>query len=461
MTSVPNTSTPSLERRLGLFSITNIVIANMIGAGIFTTSGLLMGDLDNPTVMILLWVVGGIIALCGALCYGALGAAMPQAGGEYVFLSKLYHPSVGFLSGWVSFVVGFSAPIAASAIGFTEYFSRAFPQWLTWGESVGLNDPATAKKILSIIVIVLFTLIHLRGIEFGARVQNYLTMLKVGLILALLFLGFLWGEGNLGHFSEGRDFALDFGGWKTLGLSLMWVMFAYSGWNASTYIGSEIRDPSRNLPLSLILGTGMVMLLYLFLNVLFVYAVNPDDMKGVISIGGLAMGRLFGGPMETVFSLLISFALFSSLSAFIILGPRVYFSMARDGYFFKAISEIHPKFAVPAKSLLLQGAISIVMVLSGTFDQVLTYMGFSLGIFPILAVLGVFRLNASERNARLLPGYPFVPSFYVLSGLLILILAYFERPVESSIAVLTVLVGIPVFFLFKKKYHNASISRPD
>jgi APA family basic amino acid/polyamine antiporter len=169
------------------------------------------------------------------------------------------------------------------------------------------------------------------------------------------------------------------------------------------------------------------------------------------------MGSLFGGSIETVFSLFISFALFSSLSAFIILGPRVYFSMAKDGYFFKSISEIHPRFLVPAKSLLLQAAISVIMVLSGTFDQVLTYMGFSLGIFPIVAILGVFRLAPSERTKRLLPGYPVVPLVYVLAGLLILILAFFERPTESSIALLTVLIGIPVFFLFKRRYHDTML----
>jgi len=303
-------------------------------------------------------------------------------------------------------------------------------------------------------VILLFTLIHLRGIVVGARIQNYLTVLKVGLILGLLFLGFLWGNGSLGHFAEGGRLDLNFGGWRTIGLSLMWIMFAYSGWNASTYIGSEIRDPSRNLPFSLIAGTCVVTLLYLSLNLLFVYAVGPEEMKGVISIGGLAMASLFGGSMETIFSLLISFALFSSLSAFIILGPRVYFSMAKDGYFFRSIAEVHPRFLVPAKSLVLQAAISIIMVLSGTFDQVLTYMGFSLGIFPIVTVLGVFRLPASERTKALLPGYPAVPLVYAVVGLLILILAFLERPTESSIALLTVLIGIPVFVLFKRRYHD-------
>jgi len=441
----------SLQRKLGLFPVTNIVIANMIGAGIFTTSGLLMQDLGNPLLMLGLWIIGGIIALCGALAYSELGAAIPQAGGEYIFLSRLYHPLFGFLSGWVSFIVGFSAPIAASSIGFSEYFFRAFPQLLDWSSSTGILNPDIIKKLFSILIITAFTLIHVRGIEFGSKIQNVLTILKVGLIIGLLGIGFTLGKGDFSHFYQTKSFTFNFGGWKTIGLSLMWIMFAYSGWNASTYIGSEIKNPVKNLPLSLLLGTGIVLALYIGLNILFVYAVNPADMKGVISIGGLAAGHLFGRTAEQLFSVLISFALFSSLSAFIILGPRVYYAMARDGYFFKFAAQVHTKFKVPVKAVLVQGAISIIMVLSGTFDQILTYMGFSLGIFPILAVLGVFKLRKSKKNVIRMPGYPLAPVIYVLIWVFMLSLAYFERPVESSIAVVTVLIGLPAFWLFEKQ----------
>jgi APA family basic amino acid/polyamine antiporter len=441
-----------LERRLGLFPLTNIVVANMIGAGIFTTSGLLMSDLNNPMLMLLLWVVGGIIALCGALCYGELGASIPQAGGEYAFLSKLYHPLLGFLSGWVSFIVGFSAPIAASAIGFSEYLTRAFPQVLDWGSASGLLSPLASKKLLSILVIAIFTLVHLRGIAFGSIVQNFLTVLKVGLIAALILLGVALGKGDVSHFSQGSAFSFDFGGWKTMGLSLLWIMFAYSGWNASTYVGSEVKNPSRNLPLSLLLGTAIVTIIYVCLNAVYVYAIAPESMQGVIPVGGLAARNLFGPWMDTFFSLLIAFALFSSLSAFIILGPRVYYSMARDGYFFKFVSDVHPHFRVPWKAIILQAIISALMVLSGTFDQILTYMGFSLGIFPILAVLGVFRLRRSGRSAILPPGRTIVPVVYVAAGAAMLLLSLFERPIESSISILTVIVGIPAFFLFRRRY---------
>jgi APA family basic amino acid/polyamine antiporter len=227
-------------------------------------------------------------------------------------------------------------------------------------------------------------------------------------------------------------------------------MLAYSGWNSSTYLGAEIKNPSKILPRSLIIGTGIVILLYLGINVLYVYGINPDDMKGVISIGGLAMGNLFGPSADTLFSLLISFALFSSLSAFIIIGPRVYYSMAKDGLFFKSVARIHPKFHVPSNSILLQCMIAIILALSGTFDQILTYMGFALGIFPILTVISVIKLRKDNPSALRLAGYPFTQILYVTTGVLILVLSFMERPVESSIASFTVLIGIPVYYIFKK-----------
>jgi APA family basic amino acid/polyamine antiporter len=440
----------NLQRKLGIFPATNIVIANMIGAGIFTTSGLLMSGLNNPVLMVALWAVGGIIALCGALSYGELGAAMPGAGGEYLFLSRLYNPLCGFLSGWVSFIVGFSAPIAASAMGFSEYFCRAVPALPEWFSSSGIMNEMWTKKLISVSIILIFTFIHFRGIKTGTRIQNLLTVLKVLLIAVLLFAGFLAGEGSFNNFGREKLVNPGFAGWKTIGLSLMWIMFAYSGWNASTYLGAEIKNPAKILPRSLIYGTGIVIFLYLAINVLYVYGINPEEMKGVISVGGLAMGNLFGKSAEILFSLLIAFALFSSLSAFIIIGPRVYYSMAKDGLFFRSVSKIHPKFGVPSNSILLQCLIAVILVFSGSFEQVLTYMGFALGIFPILTVLGVFKLRKDNPGALHLPGYPVTQIVYAAAGVMILVLSFLERPVESSIALLVVALGIPAYTFFKR-----------
>jgi APA family basic amino acid/polyamine antiporter len=440
-----------LERKLGLFPATNIVVANMIGAGIFTTSGLLMSGLNNPILMLILWAAGGIIALCGALSYGELGAAMPGAGGEYLFLSRLFNPIFGFLSGWVSFMVGFSAPIAASALGFSEYFTRAVPELPAWLQNAGIMGPVFTKKCLAVAVILIFTFIHYRGIKYGAKIQNVLTFLKVLLIVILLTAGFSSGRGDFSNFTEGGTLPSGLPGLKTIGLSLMWIMFAYSGWNASTYLGAEIINPVKTLPRSLLYGTGIVILLYLGINILYVYGIKPDEMKGVISVGGLAMGNLFGKPAEVLFSILISFALFSSLSAFIIIGPRVYYSMAKDGLFFKSVARIHKKFHVPSNSILLQCLIAVILALSGTFEQVLTYMGFALGIFPLLTILGVWKLRRSNPSAPRLRGFPVTQIIYITTGVLILVLSYMERPVESSIAILTVLIGIPAYYLFKKR----------
>ena len=436
-----------LSRRLGLFPITNIVVANMIGAGIFTTSGLLMADLQNPLIMLILWLIGGVIAFSGAMCYGEIGASIPKAGGEYAILSKLYTPKLGFLSGWVSFVVGFSAPIAASSIGFSEYLYRAIP-FIFHLDGI---SPEWMKKFYSILIIVLFTMVHLKGVDFGAKVQNLLTVMKVMLVVGLILFGFSLGKGDFNELAQAKIGPVGDFNWKTIGLSLMWIMFAFSGWNASVYIGSEIKNPERNIPLSLLIGTGIVSLLYLLLNLLFIYAIPSKEMEGVIAIGGLAISRLFGSTFESLFSLMVAFALFSSISAFIILGPRVYFAMSADGHFFKFARKVHPKYQVPTYSIIFQGVISIVIILSGTFDQILTYMGFSLGIFPIVTVFSLFRLRKEKLSKLRLPGYPVTPIIYIAAGAGMLILSFMERPTESSIALLTILVGLPVYYLFGKQ----------
>jgi APA family basic amino acid/polyamine antiporter len=314
-------------------------------------------------------------------------------------------------------------------------------------------SPDMFSRMLAIIVILTFSLLHARGVVLGAKVQNGLTLLKVILVASLIIAGFALGQGDFQHLKPfaNKRLTFDFSGWKSIGLSLMFIMFAYSGWNSATYIGSEIKNPLKVIPRSLLISTGIVTLLYLLLNLFFVYAIPPEQMAGEPEIGGVAARLAFGDFAGTIISLLISFALFSSLSAFIILGPRVYYSMARDGYFFKWVSTVHPRFKVPQNALFLQSAIAIILVLSGTFEQILAYMGFSLGIFPILAVLGVFKLRITGQSKLKLPGYPVAPVFFILVNVAILVLAYFERPWESTIAVLTALSGIPVFYWFKMK----------
>jgi APA family basic amino acid/polyamine antiporter len=446
-----NSSDQKLPRKLGLFAVTNIVVANIIGAGIFTSTGFLMDSLGNPLLMLTLWFVGGLIAFCGAIAFGEMGATFPEAGGEYIFISKLFNPLLGFLSGWLSLIVGFSAPIAASAIGFSGYLLLAFPSLQNSLFISEIISPGLFKKLLAIIVILIFTLIHSRGIIFGTRIQNILTILKVALIIGLIIAGFTIGTGSFENFRNTANFEFFFSGWKSIGLSLIFVMFAYSGWNSATYIGSEIKNPRKVIPISLLISTGIVMVLYLLLNGFFVYAISPEELKGLPEIAGLAAGKAFGNMTETVISLLISFALVSSLSAFIILGPRVYYSMTREGFFFAFAAKIHPKYKVPVGAIVLQSSIAIVLVLSGTFEQLLVYMGFSLGLFPILAVLGVFKLRLKGKSAFKFSGFPITHLIFIVTGIGMLTLTFLERPLESSIAVLAALSGIPVFYWFKNR----------
>ena len=444
-------SNVNLERKLGLFPVVNIVVANIVGAGIFTTTGYLMGYLGNAWLMLILWVVGGLIALCGALSFGELGANFPEAGGEYIFISKLFHPLPGFLSGWLSLIVGFSAPIAASAIGFSKYFVWAFPEIQTWLLADRIISADIFSKILAILIILIFTSVHYRGIVFGAKVQNWLTILKITLVVVLITAGFTVGHGSFDNLTGNSIFSDGFNGWKPIGLSLLFIMFAYSGWNSATYIGSEIRNPAKIIPRSLLISTGIVVILYFLLNLFFVYAIPPEKMIDEPEIGGLAAGMAFGKTAEIVISLFISFALFSSLSSSIILGPRVYYSMAKQGYFFQFAAKIHSRFGVPSASVLLQGSLAVILVLSGTFEQILIYMGFSLGIFPIIAVLGILKIRKSGKSVLKMPGYPYVQIIFIFSGILMLVLSYLERPVESSIAILTALSGIPFYYWFKRK----------
>jgi len=415
----------------------------MIGAGIFTTSGLLLAQLHDPKLLLVLWAIGGIIALCGALSYSELGARFPKAGGEYAFLSELFSPLAGFLSGWVSFFVGFTAPVAASALAFSEYLVRTLP------DAGGMEEIGYIKKAIAVGIILVFTIIHYFGLRSGSKVQNLLTMLKVGLIAVLVIGGFAFGNGSFSHFRIQTEVAGGLTGMKTMGLALMWIMFAYSGWNASTYVGSEVLNPVKNIPRSLISGTLFVTLIYLFLNTLFVYAVPAGEMKGVISIGGLAANNLFNRTLDQVSSLFIAVILLSAISVLTIIGPRVYYAMAESGHFFGIAKRIN-RSNVPGISILLQSGLAIVFVVSGTFDQIITLLSFSLGIFPIMAVLGVFKIRRSGQSKMKSPLYPLPQLLFIVSSLAILVLAYLERPVESSIALGVILVGIPSYFLLKR-----------
>jgi len=444
---MPLESNPKIARKIGWITATSIVIANMIGAGIFTTSGLMAGNLPNPTWVLLFWFIGGMIAITGAMCYAELATRMPEDGGEYLYLKRLYHPSLGFLSGWTSFFVGFSAPIAASALGFAEYI---IPDKGFTVSGVIIQDPVWIKKVLALSVIVLFTVVHYMGHKWGSRVQNLLSAVKILIVFGLASLGMILGEGDWSNlqFQSGEAY-----GGLAIGTAMMLVMFSYSGWNASSYIAGEMKNPRKSLPLSLLLGTGIVIAVYLSVN-LFIFRSLPfREIQGTIAIFEKASIAALGEWIGRMLGILSAVALLASLSAFIMIGPRIYFAMALDKLFFPFAARVHRRFGVPGRSILIQGSIALIFALIGSFEQIIIYVEFALLIFPFFAVAGLFvarKKKIGESIAVRVAGYPVVPAFFLLCSLLIMIIAYINRPLESTAAVITVLIGIPIYYIWAK-----------
>ncbi len=431
----------TLERRITLFTAASVVVANVIGSGIFTTSGFIARDLNHPGALLLVWAIGGVLALAGALSYSELGVALPEAGGEYVYLREAYGPLVGFLSGWVSFFVGFSGAIASVALLFCHYLAHFFPA----------TDPAHPLGIaLAMALVWALAAVHIAGVGPGGFVQRLLTVAKVVAIGLLLVAGFAFGSGSAGHFR-----AAGAANWDNFAVSLVFVMFSYSGWNAAAYLAGEIRDPARTLPPALLGGTALVTALYLGLNAFYLYALPVSEMAGVAAIAEKASVASMGQLASHVVSLIVMLALVGATSAMVLAGPRVYFAMARDGVFPGAIAAVHPRFQTPARAIVLQSVWTTVLIyVFARVEDLQIYTGFTLVLFAALAVLAVFVLRVRRpdlpRPYRV-PGYPFVPALFVLVMLWIGVFSLRGRPRESLLGLLTVAAGVPFYFWFRRR----------
>ena len=449
--TVPNTNA-TLERQLGTWSATALVVSNMIGTGIFTTTGFLAGDLGQPWLVLGIWIVGALFALAGALCYSELGVNYPTSGGEYVYLRQAYGPIFGFLSGWISFFAGFSAPIAAAALAFAGYLAFIFPaigqqapfKWdiagITW--QIGPTQALAAGLVLAL------TLLNCVGVVLVARVQNVLTMIKVIVIAVFVLLGLLVGRGSWDHFSGAAVRTSTSPLLEQFAVSLFWVMFGYSGWNAATYVAEELREPHRTLPRALVYGTFSVAFMYLALNVIFIYGTPLESMKGVVAVGALAASALFGPQVAGVFGALMALAIVSTVNAMITIGPRVYYAMAKDGAFIGVAGRLSTRSRVPVAAVICQGVCAMLMTFT-SFPQLVTYIGFSLTTFTVLAVssLLVFRRRPGWKRLRAVSyAFPLVPATYLLIGVWMIYYGFMLRPAISAAAVLTLLVGAAVYY---------------
>lgn len=390
------------KHKFGLKTSSAFVIANMIGTGVFTSLGFQLMTTTNFISIMLLWLFGGIIALCGALVYGELGAAMPRSGGEYHYLSQIYHPFVGFLSGWASLIVGFAAPVALACMALSSYVSQVWP---------GVNTEWLAIAILTVV-----TIVHSYDVKIGGGMQNIFTWFKVAVIILFIVLGFIMIPQYHGVSEAVSTFSFKDIFSSGFAISLIWVYYAYSGWNASAYMANEIDNPHKTLPRSLLISTLFVTVLYILLNAVFMLSTPAADMTGKIEIGLICAQNIFGMRFGNVMGLLIAVMLVSSISSMVFLGPRVSQVMGED-YKILSFLSIKSKRGTPSVAIWFQFLISFLLIITDSFSLVTKYTGVILSLFALLTVGGVYvhrkRFPEAVRPYKTW-GYPVVPAIFCL-----------------------------------------------
>ena len=409
----------------------------MIGAGVFTTSGFAMGDLGSPVYVLAAWVVGGLVALLGALSYGALARLIPLSGGEYIFLSRSIHPMVGFIAGWVSLLAGFTGAIAYAAITFEAYLSPL------------LGEANLPPKLLATVVILAAVLIHGLRVKGGAITQNFAVVAKLVLLCGFILFAFLWSapSGWVGvaayRIGEPAEFSI-----TAFSLTLMWVSFSYSGFNAAVYIAGEVENARTLIPRAMFYGTAITITLYILLNIIFVFAPAPESIAFQQDVAAIAAQALGSERLSLVVRLIIIIALFTSVSAMVMVGPRVYARMADDGLM---PSILRFTGETPLSSIVMQAALAIGLVWIAGLRELLSYLGFTLGLSAALAVASVFVLVRRRPETRPnLPGYPWAPAGFILFTLLFSVLAAMRNPWEMVAALLTIGSAIIVYLVIGK-----------
>ena len=422
---------------------TSVIIANMIGTGVFTSIGFQLMDIQSTFLLVLLWTVGGIAALCGAATYAELGSALPRSGGEYNFLGRIYHPLAGFISGWISTVIGFAAPIAAVALAFSDYSTA-----IIFG-----SQPIWIKKIIACLLVLIITLIHVKNKNISGKFQIGFTSIKVFLIIGFCLCAFtITPEPQPISFLPQKD---DF---KILtstafGISLIYVSYAYTGWNAAVYITSELERPQKELPKILLIGTATVMVLYLLLNIAFLYSSPIADLEGKTEIGYIAAVNIFGSNGAAIVGLMLSLLLISTVSAMIIAGPRALQAIGEDFNSLSFLSKVN-KSDIPENAIYFQSIISLIYIFTSSFEKIIIFAGMILALNSFLAILGVFVLRKKEPDL-IRPyktfGYPFVPAFYLIITFIMIAMAAANAPLNALSSITIIIVGV----IFYRHFENS------
>lgn len=449
--------TVSLDRRLGPLDAAAIIVSNVIGAGILFTPPQVAASVPNPWLFLATWLAGGALAFAGAMAYAELAALRPHAGGEYVYLRAAYGPLAGFLTGWTSFVAGFAGAMAASAVVLVFYLDRFIPGVADATPFLVIPIPYvpltfSRQTMVAIAAIALMAFVHLRGVGPGKLVSNVLATLKVSALLVFIGLGFSIGAGSSANLQQSAG-GVTSTGWL---LALIPLMFTYSGWNAAAYMAEEIRDPGKNVPRALALGTGAVIAIYFLLNLLYLYVMPVGELANVRgSVLDVVADKLLGARAGDVMGIVSIISLAASISAFTFAGPRVYYAMSRDGVFFPAAGRVHPRYRTPAVAIVAQAVWAAVLVLSGSAEALTRYTGFAVVLFAGIAVASVFVLRMSEPNATRpfkAIGYPTAPAIFTLASLLIVLNAIISDPGPSGAGVLIIGAGIPIYWWMTRRH---------
>ena len=456
--STTTTTTPVLERRLGPYDAAAIIVANVIGGGILFRSPAVATAVPDASWFLLAWLAGGALAFMGAVAYAELAALRPKAGGEYVYLREAYGGLAGFLTGWTSFVAGFSGAMAASAVFLITTLDRFIPGIANDSPFLAVPVPFTPivftfsrHTLAACAAIAAAAFIHVRGVGPGRVASNILTTLKITAFVVFIAFGLTAGTGTASNLTQSVG-SVTITGWI---FAFIPVMFTYSGWNAAAYMAEEIRDPGRNVPRALLLGTALVTAIYMLINVLYLYVIPIGELARVQgSVLDVVADRLLGIRAGNIMAVVALVSLAAGINAWTFAGPRVYFAMARDNAFFKSAARIHPKYKTPAVSIIAQAAFAIVLVLIGSLDAIANYVGFAITLFAGAAVGAVFVLRAREPGAprpfKAL-GYPLTPAIFVIVSLAIVLNAFYSDPRIAGIGTLIILAGIPLYLFFRRK----------
>jgi APA family basic amino acid/polyamine antiporter len=443
--SISEPSFKSVTRKIGWFTASCVLVSNIIGGGIFTTTGLMARDVGDPLLILLLWFVGALFALGGAMVYGELGVALPHAGGDYVYLREAYGPLVAFLSGWTSFTIGFGAAVAASSIGFSSYALRVVP----------IEDgQGWVAKVLSLSLLWIATLMHCRGVGVGGRLQLLLTTTKVVAIAGLILGGLAAMAGHENNLFAGPTVQQ-----PTLGASaiaLVIVTYCYLGWNVAGYIAGDIVDPRRTLPKIMIGGTAFVAAIYLLLNIVYLSALSITELASepIVPVAEKAAAALWGPQSGRLVAAILCLSIEGEVSAMTWAGPRVYWAMARDGMISPWLARLHPRTGAPDRAIVFQSLWASLLILSGTFEQLLVYSGLVLSLFMALTLSTIFRLRrtiAVGSHQYRAPLYPFLPAALIIGAVTMVVYSLVQRPSESLYGAATVLSGIPLYYFWRRQ----------